>query len=115
MAHTGAARAGVENMTKTLAQEWSEFNIRLNCVAPGIIEFSGLDTYAKQIQDMFDQAKEAIPLQRFGTVEDVSNAVTFLSSPMAAYITGISLYVDGAQHLGFDKMGLANVLKSFIN
>lgn len=115
MAHTGAARAGVENMTKTLAQEWSEFNIRLNCVAPGIIESSGLDTYPKQIQDMFDQAKEAIPLQRFGTVEDVSNAVTFLSSPMAAYITGISLYVDGAQHLGFDKMGLANVLKSFIN
>lgn len=115
MAHTGAARAGVENMTKTLAQEWSEFNIRINCVAPGIIESSGLDTYPKQIQDMFDQAKQAIPLQRFGTVEDVSNTVTFLSSAMAAYITGITIYVDGAQHLGFDKMGLANVLKSFMN
>ncbi|MDH7447453.1 SDR family oxidoreductase [Aquimarina sp. 2201CG14-23] len=115
MAHTGAARAGVENLTKTLAQEWSDFNIRINCVAPGIIESSGLDNYPKQIQDMFEEAQKAIPLKRFGKVEDVSNAVTFLSSPMSAYITGVSLYVDGAQHLGFDKMGLANVLKSFMN
>ncbi len=115
MAHTGAARAGVENLTKTLAMEWSDFNIRINCVAPGIIESSGLDTYPKQIQDMFEEAQKAIPLKRFGKVKDVSNAVTFLSSPMAEYITGISLYVDGAQHLNFDKMGLANVLKSFIS
>ncbi len=115
MAHTGAARAGVENLTKTLAQEWSEFNIRINCVAPGIIESSGLDTYPKQIQDMFEEAEKAIPLKRFGKVKDVSNAVTFLSSPMADYISGISLYVDGAQHLNFDKMGLAKVLKSFLN
>jgi len=115
MAHTGAARAGVENFTKTLAMEWSDFNIRINCVAPGIIESSGLDTYPKQIQDMFEDAQKAIPLRRFGKVEDVSNAVLFLASPMAAYITGVSLFVDGAQHLGFDKMGLARVLKSFVS
>ena len=113
MIHTGAARAGVENMTKTLAQEWSAYNIRLNCVAPGIIESSGLDTYPSQVQEMFEQAKQAIPLKRFGTVEDVANAVCFLASDKAAYITGISLYVDGAQHLNYDKMGLPNVLKSF--
>jgi citronellol/citronellal dehydrogenase len=113
MIHTGAARAGVENMTKTLAQEWSAYNIRLNCVAPGIIESSGLDTYPPQVQEMFEQAKQAIPLKRFGTVEDVANAVCFLASDKAAYITGISLYVDGAQHLNYDKMGLPNVLKSF--
>ena len=53
-------------------------------------------------------------MKRFGKVEDVSNAVLFLSSPMANYITGISLYVDGAQHLNYDKMGLANVLRSFM-
>ncbi len=114
MAHTGAARAGVENLTKTLAQEWSEFNIRINCVAPGIIESSGLEQYPQQIRDMFDAAKKAIPMGRFGSVEDVSNAVAFLASPMAAYITGISLYVDGAQHLSYDKMGLVNVMKSFM-
>jgi len=114
MAHTGAARAGVENLTKTLAQEWSDFNIRINCVAPGIIESSGLDSYPPPIQNMFAEARKAIPLKRFGTVKDVSNAVCFLASPMAAYVTGISLYVDGAQHLNYDKMGLPNVLKSFM-
>ena len=50
MIHTGAARAGVENMTKTLAQEWSDYNIRINCVAPGIVDSSGLDTYPPPIQ-----------------------------------------------------------------
>ena len=114
MAHTGAARAGVENLTKTLAQEWSEYNIRINCVAPGIIESSGLDTYPQPIQDMFEQAKAAIPLKRFGTTQDVSNAVCFLSSPLASYISGISLCVDGAQHLNFNNMGLADTLKSFM-
>ena len=114
MVHTGAARAGVENITKTLAQEWSNFNIRINCVAPGIIESSGLDIYPPQVKDMFSEAKKAIPLKRFGKVEDISNAVCFLASPLASYITGISLYVDGAQHLNYDKMGLANVLKSFM-
>ena len=49
MAHTGAARAGVENLTKTLAQEWAREGVRLNCVAPGIIASSGLDTYPKPI------------------------------------------------------------------
>jgi NAD(P)-dependent dehydrogenase (short-subunit alcohol dehydrogenase family) len=114
MIHTGAARAGVENMSKTLAMEWSDFGIRINCVAPGIIESSGLSQYPKPVQDMFDEARKAIPLGRFGTVEDVANSVCFLASPLAAYITGVSLYVDGAQHLNYDKMGLARVLRSFM-
>lgn len=114
MVHTGAARAGVENMTKTIAQEWSDYNIRINCVAPGIIESSGLEQYPPQIQEMFALAKDAIPLKRFGQVEDISNAVCFLASPLASYISGISLYVDGAQHLNYNTMGLANVMKSML-
>lgn len=114
MIHTGAARAGVENMTKTLAQEWSDFNIRINCIAPGIIESSGLETYPQPIQEMFAVAKEGIPLKRFGQVEDIANAVCFLASPLASYITGITLYVDGAQHLNYDKMGLTKVMRSFL-
>jgi len=114
MVHTGAARAGVENMTKTLALEWSHANIRINCVAPGTIESSGLSTYPKPVQDSFDAGRKANPLKRFGTVEDISNAVCFLSSPLSAYITGITMYVDGAAHLNTDKMGLPNVLKSFL-
>lgn len=114
MAHTSAARAAVENLTKSLAQEWAEYGIRLNCVAPGLIESSGLSTYPPQVQDMFEEARKAIPLGRFGNVEDIANAVSFLASPMAAYITGVSLYVDGAQHLNFDNMGLAKLLREMI-
>ncbi len=114
MVHTAAARAGVENMTKTLALEWSEFNIRINCVAPGIIESSGLDTYPEPIQQLFEEGRKAIPSRRFGSVEEVSNAVCFLASPLASYTSGITLYVDGAKHLQFDKMGLRNVIKSFM-
>lgn len=115
MVHTGAARAGVENLTRTLAVEWSSHNIRINCVAPGTIESSGLEQYPPQIQDMFAEARKAIPLGRFGTVEDVAQATCFLASPLASYITGTNLYVDGAQHLNSDIMGLPNVIKSFIN
>ncbi|MCB9230990.1 MAG: SDR family oxidoreductase [Bacteroidia bacterium] len=110
MIHTGAARAGVENMTKTLAQEWAKYHIRINCIAPGIIESEGLKTYPKPVQSMFEQAKMGIPMQQFGTVEDVANATSFLASPLAAYVTGITLYVDGAQHLNYDGMGLANFM-----
>lgn len=115
MVHTGAARAGIENMTKTLAQEWCDYNIRLNCVAPGIIESSGLDTYPAEIQAMFGEAKKAIPLQRFGTVEEVANAVCFLASPLASYISGITLYVDGAQHLNFDNLGLVRTVRQMMS
>jgi len=114
MIHTGAARAGIENITKTLAQEWSDYNIRINCVAPGIIESSGLDSYPPAIQAMLEKAKLAIPMKRFGESEEVSNAVCFLSSPLSSYTTGITLYVDGAQHLNFDKMGLVNVIRSYM-
>ena len=114
MVHTGAARAGVENMTKTLAVEWSQSNIRINCVAPGTIESSGLSTYPQAIQDTFEEGRKANPLKRFGTVEDVSNSVCFLASSLASYTTGITLYVDGAQHLHSDKMALPGVIKSFM-
>ena len=114
MAHTGAARAGVENLTKTLAVEWSPYNIRLNCIAPGTIESSGLETYPPPVQQQLEHAKNSIPLKRFGTVEDIANATCFLASPLGAYINGITLYVDGAQHLNSDVMGLPNILKSFM-
>lgn len=111
MIHTGAARAGVENMTKTLAQEWGDFNIRINCVAPGIIDSSGLDNYPPDIVEMFDDARKGIPMRRFGRVDEIANTVCFLASPLSSYVNGISLKVDGAQHLNYDKMGLARVVK----
>ncbi len=114
MAHTGAARAGVENLTKTLAQEWAEHNVRINAVAPGTIESSGLEQYPQPVKDMFAEAKKDNLMGRFGTVEDVANTVLFYASPLSSYISGTTLYVDGMEHLAGDRMGLYKTLKSFI-
>ncbi len=114
MAHTGAARAGVENLTKTLAQEWAHNRVRINSVAPGTIESSGLDQYPEPIQQSFQKAREENPLKRFGTVADVANAVMFYSCDLSSYITGTTLYVDGAEHLASDRMGLLKTLRSLL-
>ena len=110
MIHTGAARAGVENMSKTLAQEWARHNIRVNCVAPGIIASSGLETYPKPVRELLDQAARSIPLRRLGESAEVSNAVCFLASDLASYCSGVTLYVDGAQHLNYDNLSLMRAL-----
>lgn len=115
MIHTGAARAGVDNMSKTMAVEWGEFGVRINCIAPGIIESSGLDQYPPPIQELFDQARKAIPSGRFGTVDEVAQAVCFMASPLSAYINGTTLYIDGAQHLHYNGKGLSDVMRSFIS
>lgn len=114
MAHTGASRAGVDNLTKSLAQEWAEYNIRINAVAPGTIESSGLDQYPQSIKDQFEEGKKANLMRRFGTVEEVSNTVMFYASPLSSYISGTTLYVDGLEHLSTDRMGLFNTLKSML-
>ncbi len=111
MVHTGAARAGVENMTKTLALEWAEHNIRINAIAPGTIESSGLKTYAPHVQKIFIDGMNEVPMKRYGTVEEVANAVGFMASPLASYISGVTLYVDGAGHLNGNKMDFMKVLR----
>lgn len=110
MAHTGAARAGVENLTKSLGQEWANFGIRVNAVAPGTIDTTGLDQYPPLIQETFEEMKQDNLMKRFGTADDVANAVLFLSSPLASYISGITLAVDGLEHLSGDRMGIYKAL-----
>ena len=100
MAHTGAARSGVDNLTKTLAVEWSRFNIRINAVAPGVIQSSGLDQYPP---DFLKGITDVIPMKRTGTMEETANPVIFLSSPLASYIMGETLYVDGGNRLWGDQ------------
>jgi citronellol/citronellal dehydrogenase len=110
MAHTGAARAGVENLTKSLAQEWSYYNIRVNAIAPGTIISSGLDTYIQPIKDLFEDIKEENLMKRLGTIEDVSNAVCFFASPLSAYTSGTTFYVDGMDHLHGNRMAMIQKL-----
>ena len=114
MAHTGAARAAVDNLTKTLGQEWAENNVRVNAVAPGTIESSGLKQYPPQVQNQFEEGRKANLMKRFGTVEDISNAVMFYASPLSSYISGTTLYVDGLEHLSANRMDLYNTLKSMM-
>ena len=115
MIHTGAARAGVENITKTLAQEWAKHHIRLNCVAPGIIASSGLDTYPAPVRMLLDRAKDSIPFQRLGESIEVAHAIGFLASDLSSYCSGITLHVDGAQHLNYNNLGLIQVLRGEVS
>lgn len=96
MAHTGAARAGVENLTMTLAVEWAQFGILVNAVAPGIIRSSGTAQYPPQL---LERAVSQTPLKRAGTCEETAAAILFLASPAAQFITGTTLRMDGGQAL----------------
>jgi citronellol/citronellal dehydrogenase len=96
MVHTGAARAGVMNMTVTLAAEWARNSVRVNAVAPGPILSSGLATYPEAMQRRTINEVKVTPPARLGTESEVSSAVTYLLSPGAAYVTGEVMKVDGA-------------------
>ena len=100
MAHTGAARAGMVNLTMTLAYEWAVAGVRVNAVSPGWIASSGMDTYQGEFKARIPKLKGYVPLGRLGTESEVSAAVCFLLSDAAAYITGTELRIDGGVPLG---------------
>ncbi|WP_314409150.1 SDR family oxidoreductase [Pseudomonas kuykendallii] len=100
MGHSGAARAGMENFTKTAAVEWGHAGVRVNAVAPGWIASSGMDTYPEAMKKMIRSLKDHVPLQRIGSESEVSAAIVFLLSPAAAFISGNSIRIDGAASLG---------------
>jgi NAD(P)-dependent dehydrogenase (short-subunit alcohol dehydrogenase family) len=99
MAHSGAARAGVENLTKSLAVEWSRFGIRLNCIAPGTIDSSGLKHYPPEIQAELSNYARSVPAKRLGSESEIASLTTFLLSPGANYMTGETIWVDGGYSL----------------
>lgn len=91
-AHAGAARAGVENLTKSLSMEWAEHGIRVNAVAPGTIDTGGLDAYPNDVRESL---RSVVPLNRFGRPEEVAWAIAFLASDASAFTTGETMCIDG--------------------
>ncbi len=95
-ANYAAAKAGVAGMTRALARELGSRNITVNCVAPGFI--------ATDMTDNLPDAQKAallgqIPLGRLGSADEVAHAVAFLASPLAGYITGAELHVNGGMYM----------------
>ena len=91
-ANYSASKAGLIGLTKTTAKEFSSRGIRCNAVAPGFIQSAMTD---KLPDDVKAQYYDAIPLGRFGTVDNIADCVAFLASDMSSYITGQVICVDG--------------------
>ena len=91
-----AAKAGVVGFTKALAREVGSRNITVNCVAPGFIE---TDMTRSLAPEHVKKLVENVPLGRLGRVEDVAQAVLYLCSPAASYMTGTTLHVNGGMHM----------------
>lgn len=101
-AHTAAARGGVTALMKTLAFEWAEYGIRLNCVAPGTIKTEALGRYPIPPEEWHRFNRSV--LGRMGQPSDVAGAIVYLSSPLGNFITGEDWYIDGGEtlHLAHD-------------
>ncbi|MFZ5912784.1 MAG: SDR family oxidoreductase [Pseudomonadota bacterium] len=98
-AHTCAARAGVVYLSKTVAVEWAEHQIQVNCVAPGAVETEGFGNYPPEASATFAQAN---PMLHVGESFDIAEACAYLAAPSGKFITGEVLTVDGGQQLWSD-------------
>ena len=95
-ANYAAAKAGVAGMTRALAQELGSRNITVNCVAPGFID---TDMTRALTPEQSQAITARIPMARLGQPEEIAHAVAFLASPLAGYITGATLHVNGGMYM----------------
>jgi citronellol/citronellal dehydrogenase len=92
VAHTAAARAGVDALSRTVSIEWAPLNIRVNCVAPGLTATEGLEVYPPEAAREWPRSN---PLKRPGTAMDIAESCVFLCAPSGNFINGAVLVVDG--------------------
>jgi len=96
--HVCAAKAGLDQVMRVLAMEWGEYGIRVNSIMPGPIEGTGgLDKLLAETER--DRFESRVPLRRVGQKEDIANMALFLASPLASYVTGALIPVDGGTAL----------------
>jgi len=100
IAHTCAARAGVIYASKTVAIEWAPFNIRINCVAPGITATEGMNVYPPEV---VAEMPNTNLLRKFAEPEDVANAICYLAGETGRFMTGEVLTLDGGHQLWGDQ------------
>jgi citronellol/citronellal dehydrogenase len=96
VAHTCAARAGVIYASKSVAVEWAPYDIRVNCVAPGITDTEGMNVYPEEAVKHFTESN---PMRRFASAWEIAEAVAYLASDASAFITGEVLALDGGGKL----------------
>jgi NAD(P)-dependent dehydrogenase (short-subunit alcohol dehydrogenase family) len=109
-AHVCAAKAGVDQLTRTLAMEWGGAGVRINSIAPGPIEGTEGMSRLASTPAAREAWTDSVPLRRFGTKEDISRAALWLCSQEASYITGVVLSVDGGVTLG----GSGTIVKAMV-
>lgn len=103
--HSAAAKAGVMSMTQTLAVEWARHRIRVNAVAPGPVESPGAAKQLWSTNDAVERITNMVPLKRWAKPEEIADAVAFLVSSHAGFITGETLTIDGGAWLGQGPFG----------
>jgi NAD(P)-dependent dehydrogenase (short-subunit alcohol dehydrogenase family) len=94
--HSAAAKAGVKNLTETLAVEWAPYGIRVNCLVPGLMPHEDEPEQIRNVPGRGERDSRSVPALRTGRPRELGWAATFLASPYASYITGETLVVDGA-------------------
>jgi NAD(P)-dependent dehydrogenase (short-subunit alcohol dehydrogenase family) len=98
-AHSAAAKAGVVNLTRTLAVEWAPHGIRVNAISPGPVDTAETRERLWPTEEIRERILRRIPLRRFGTEQEVAHACSYLVSDYAAYVTGDVLTLDGGAWL----------------
>ena len=96
----GTSKAGVIHLTQQQAAEWGEFGVRANCVCPGPVRTKL--AMAVHTQDIIDAYHDAIPLNRYGSEQEIAEVICFLCSDKASYVTGQTIAADG----GFESTGV---------